>query len=150
MTAFFFLICLFMAVLGLCCCAGFSLVVASGDSSLDAGPGPLIVGASRYKAWVLGHRLRSCGMWVSSCGSRALEHRRNSSRSVARGIFPDQGLNLCLLHWPADSSPLSHQGSPYEVRLHTWPQELTWELCWGNLHRWGIPGFGSSSPKLDS
>ena len=31
------------------------------------------------------------------------------SCSVACGIFPDQGLNLCLLHWPADSLPLSHQ-----------------------------------------
>ena len=30
---------------------------------------------------------------------------------VARGIFPDQGLNLCLLHWQMDSLPLSHQGS---------------------------------------
>ena len=56
-------------------------------------------------------------MWVSSCGSRALEHRRNSSRSVARGIFPDQGLNLCLLHWRADSLPLSHQGSPSHFLL---------------------------------
>ena len=26
------------------------------------------------------------------------------------GIFPDVGLNLCLLHWQADSLPLSHQG----------------------------------------
>ena len=26
--------------------------------------------------------------------------------------FPDQGLNLCLLHWQADSLPLNHQGSP--------------------------------------
>ena len=32
--------------------------------------------------------------------------------SAARGIFPDRGLNLCLLHWQADSLPLSHQGSP--------------------------------------
>ena len=48
--------------------------------------------------WVLGHRL-------SSCGSRF-------SCSSACGIFPDQGLNPCLLHWPADSLPLSHQGSP--------------------------------------
>ena len=31
------------------------------------------------------------------------------SRSAASGIFPDQGLNLCLLHWQADSLPLSHQ-----------------------------------------
>ena len=32
--------------------------------------------------------------------------------SVARGIFPDQGSNPHLLHWQADSSPRSHQGSP--------------------------------------
>ena len=34
------------------------------------------------------------------------------SCSVACGIFPDQGLNPCSLHWQADSLPLSHQGSP--------------------------------------
>ena len=28
-------------------------------------------------------------------------------------IFPDQGLNLRLLHWQVDSLPLSHQGSPH-------------------------------------
>ena len=27
-------------------------------------------------------------------------------------IFPTQGSNLCLLHWQADSLPLSHLGSP--------------------------------------
>ena len=32
--------------------------------------------------------------------------------SAACGIFLDQGQNLCLLNWQADSSPLSHQGSP--------------------------------------
>ena len=29
-----------------------------------------------------------------------------------QGIFPTQGLNPCLLHWQADSFPLSQQGSP--------------------------------------
>ena len=29
-----------------------------------------------------------------------------------RGIFPDQGLNPCPLHWQMDSQPLHHQGSP--------------------------------------
>ena len=29
------------------------------------------------------------------------------SCSIARGIFPDQGLNLCLLHWQVDSLSLS-------------------------------------------
>ena len=32
------------------------------------------------------------------------------SCSATYGTFPDQGLNLCLLHWQADSLPLS-QGS---------------------------------------
>ena len=31
--------------------------------------------------------------------------------SAACGIFPDQGLNSCLLHWQADPYPLHHQGS---------------------------------------
>ena len=35
--------------------------------------------------------------------------------SVACGILLDQGLNPCLLHWQADSSPVSHQGSPPSV-----------------------------------
>ena len=29
------------------------------------------------------------------------------------GLFPDQGLNPCLLHWQVDSLPLSHQWSPW-------------------------------------
>ena len=31
---------------------------------------------------------------------------------MACGIFLNQGLNLCLLHWQVDSLPLSQQGSP--------------------------------------
>ena len=34
------------------------------------------------------------------------------SLSFLQGIFQTQGLNPCLLHWQADSLPLSHQGSP--------------------------------------
>ena len=37
------------------------------------------------------------------------------SHSKPRGIFPDQGLSPCLLHWQADSYPLGHQGSPAQV-----------------------------------
>ena len=29
------------------------------------------------------------------------------------GELPNQGLTLCLLHWQADSLPLSHLGSPF-------------------------------------
>ena len=32
--------------------------------------------------------------------------------ALFQGIFPNQGSNLCLLHWKADSLPLSHLGSP--------------------------------------
>ena len=35
----------------------------------------------------------------------------SSSCSEACGIFLDQGLNPCPLHWQVDSLPLSHQGS---------------------------------------
>ena len=31
---------------------------------------------------------------------------------VACGIYLTQGSNPCLLRWPVDSFPLSHQGSP--------------------------------------
>ena len=37
------------------------------------------------------------------------------SCSTACGIFPDQGLNPCPLHWQMDSQPLCHQGSPLVV-----------------------------------
>ena len=43
-------------------------------------------------------------------GSVAVAH--SLSCAMACGVFPDQGLTPCLLHWQADSLPLSHQGSP--------------------------------------
>ena len=43
-------------------------------------------------------------------GSVVVAH--GPSRSVACGIFPDQGSNPCPLHWQADSQPLHYQGSP--------------------------------------
>ena len=51
--------------------------------------------------------------WVKAPGewdSVVVAHRL--SCSAAYGIFPDQGLNPCPLHWQVDSYPLSHQGSP--------------------------------------
>ena len=71
---------------GLHCCSGFSLVEASRVYSL----------------------VMVCGL--RSSGSRALEHRLSSCGTC--GIFWNQGLNPRLLHWEADSWPLSHQGSP--------------------------------------
>ena len=48
-----------------------------------------------------------------------------------QGIFPTQGLNLCLLHWQGNSPPLSYQGSyHYSVRgsalsCSIWPSLAT-------------------------
>ena len=96
----------FLAVLGLRCCMGFPLVVVSG---LLIAVASLVV----EDAWA--SEVASYGL--NSCGSQALEQRLSSCGawtccSVAYGIFPDQGSNPCLLHWQADSLPLSHQGSP--------------------------------------
>ena len=67
------------------------------------------------RLWVLGAKqFGHMGSEVAasrlrSTGSVAMVH--SVSCSVACGIFPDPGLNLCLLHGQADSLPLS-QGSP--------------------------------------
>ena len=45
----------------------------------------------------------------------AKPHRLSCSQ--AYGIVPDQGWNLHLLQWQADSLPLSHQGSPCFCRF---------------------------------
>ena len=65
----------------------------------------------------------SCGAWLliaaaspvaeqglKGTGSTVVVH--GFSCSAACGILPDQGPNLCLLHWQVDSLPVSHQESP--------------------------------------
>ena len=98
---FFFLIYLFLAVLGLHPCSVFSLVVEEGSDSLVLVHGLLIVVASL----VVEHGLQ--GTQASVVVAHGL------SCQVVCGIFPDWGLNLFPLHWQADSLPLSHQGSPW-------------------------------------
>ena len=79
---------------------GLSLVVASrGHSSLRC------VGLPLSRPLLL----RSTGS--RHAGSVVVAH--GPSCSAACGILPDQGSNLCPLHWQADSQPLRHQGSPY-------------------------------------
>ena len=56
----------------------------------------------------LGSAVMAPGLY--STGLVAVAH--GLSCSAACGIFSDQGSNPCLLHWQADSLPLSHQGSP--------------------------------------
>ena len=63
---------------------------------------------------------------------------------MACGIFLDQGLNLCLLYWQADSLPLSHQGSPIQylflLILLTGPRSSkSWIILfyrWWNSSSW--------------
>ena len=45
-------------------------------------------------------------------GTGSIVVARGLSCLSACGIFPDQGLNPCLLPWQVGSLPLSHQGSP--------------------------------------
>ena len=78
-------------------------------------------GFSCCRARALGHAgLSSCGMGAPQLqlpGSRAQVMALRLSRSRPCGIFPDQGLNPCLLHWQVDSFPLSHQESPSFILL---------------------------------
>ena len=98
---------LFFSVLGLRCRSGFSLVVESGGYSVVVACGPLIVVASL----VVEHGIQV--IWASavvtprlqSTGSIVVAH--GHSCSIACGIFFP-----ILLHWQADSLPLSQQGSP--------------------------------------
>ena len=66
--------------------------------------------------------LSSCGAWASHCRGfshcRARALGRTGSVVVAHGLssmacgIPGQELNPCLLHWKADSLPMSRQGRP--------------------------------------
>ena len=111
-----------LAVLGLRCCVVFSLVALQVYSPVVV-HGLLITVAGLAAE----HRLQSA--WasaaavrrLSSCGSHALEQQTLQSWcvglvcSVACRIFLDQRLNPCLLHWQANSLPLSHKRSPKPV-----------------------------------
>ena len=93
-------------------------------------------GFSCCRAQALGHAgFSSAAPGLSSCGSWALEHRLNRtvvahglSCSEACGIFPDQGLNPCFLHWQADSLPLSHQGNPGSILFAILRTSWIWML----------------------
>ena len=77
-------------MLGLRCCAGFSVVAASG------GYYPVVVRGLLIAVASLVAELR---LW--STGSVVMAH--GLSLSMACGIFPDQGSKQCLLHWQVDS-----------------------------------------------
>ena len=93
-------------MLDLHCWAGFSLVMESCGHSLVVTCRLLTAAASAVaERGLYGPRA------ISSCGTRGL------SCSEVCGIFPNPGSNPCLLHWQADSLPLSHQRGPVLVHL---------------------------------
>ena len=79
---------------------GLSLAASSGGHS-----------SSRCAGFSLSRPLLLRSTGSRRAGSVIVAH--GPSRSVACGIFPDQGSNPCPLHWQADSQPLRHQGSPF-------------------------------------
>ena len=89
---------------------GCSLVVVHGlllaGASLVAGHRLQVLGLKQL--WQVGSAVAAPGLL--STGLVVVVHEL--SCSMACGIFPDQGSNLCLLHWEVDSLPYSHEGSP--------------------------------------
>ena len=108
-----------LAVLDLHCCVGFSLVGVSGGLSSCSAWASQFRGFSCCRAQALGTwAIAVAARGLNICGSQALEHRLSGCGVWALvapqhvGTFLDQGSNICLLLWQADSLPLSHQGSP--------------------------------------
>ena len=107
-STLFLFIYLFLTMLGLhCCTRAFSSCGRQGPPS-------------------------SCGAWASHCGgfsllwgtgsrfvsSAVVAHRL--SCPVAYGIFLDQGLNPCPMHWQDDSLPSEPQVKPGRMILNHW------------------------------
>ena len=86
-----------------------------------------------YMWCVLSHSVVSDALWPHGLWLARLLYPRNSPGKntgvgyhfLLQRIFPTPGLNLrllCLLNWQADSSPLSHLGSPTSyIRIYMSP-----------------------------
>ena len=86
---------------------GFSLLGVNRGYSLVVVHRLLVVVASL----VVEYRLEECRLQkLQHVGSVVVEH--GLSCSMARGIFPDQGLNLCLLHWQGGLFTTEPPGKP--------------------------------------
>ena len=120
--AIFLKIYLSLAVLSFCCYTGLSLVAASGGCSLAAVHELLIAVTSTAAE----HGLQ--GARASAAVAPRLRSTKLSvlvgyglSCSTVCGIFLDQGLDPCLLHWQMDSSPLSTREAPFARLLKQLP-----------------------------
>ena len=96
-------IALFLAMLGLGCCRGFSLAVASGSYSGVGEQASHCGGFSCFRAQTLGHSLNGCGTWAELL--------------LGCEFSLDQGSNPCLLHWQADFFTTEPPGKPQEKLL---------------------------------
>ena len=68
---------------------------------------------------------------------------------LLQGIFPAQGLNLCLLHWQADSLPLalnSFQQHLSNINVHMNQLGIFWKRRF-TFHRSGVGSEISMSPS---
>ena len=103
------LINLYLAVLGLHCCAGFSLAAESRATLQLQCAG---FSLQWLLLWISGSRARGLP-WLLFPGSKntgSIVVAHGLSCSVTREIHPDQGSNPCLLLCQADSLSLSQQG----------------------------------------
>ena len=123
LTCKFYFIIIFLINLFIFGCVGSSLLLKS-FLQLAAGRGYSSLQRAGFSLrWLSCCRARALGVWASvvvahglqSAGLVVVAHR--PSCSAACGILPDQGLNLCLLHWQVDSQPLHHQGSPLACKF---------------------------------
>ena len=124
---------LFLAVLCLCCCLGFSLI----STSCCGVQASHCSGFSRCGAQVLGTQASVVAtLRLQNTGSVAVAH--GLSCSVAYGIFPHQGSDPSLLDWQADSLQLSHQGSFVQnlFKLRCYYSQNPECLCVLFCHQW--------------
>ena len=115
-----------MTAWGLCYCTGVSLVVAS-RGYFPVSTHRLLIA---MPSLIAGHRLYLCWLpWLQHVGSVAValgsrsqaqqlwQHGLSGSRTC--GIVLNQGLNLHLLHWQADSMSLEPSGKPQSPVIKT-------------------------------
>ena len=118
-------------MLGLHCCTGFSPVVESGVYFLVDLRRLLVAVASLVVKYKLQSTVSIVVAYRLSC-------------SPACGIFPDQWWNLCLLHWQADSLPISlarvffvlsfcfilaFHVTELNWTMHAWERQCNLEVC---------------------
>ena len=90
-------------------CAGSSLLHVGSLWLWWTGP------ALHFSAWTAHCSDFSCHGGQALAVRRSVVEAHGLSCPAARGIFLDQGLNLCPLHWQVQSYPLYHQQSTEQM-----------------------------------